>query len=57
MARRTDVTKVSFRVSIDEKNELARFAESQDLTVSQVVRRAVKRFLVEESQKQEENVD
>ena len=30
MARRDDMTKVSFRVSIDEKNKLTKFAEEND---------------------------
>lgn len=52
MARRDDMTKVSFRVSIDEKNKLTKFAEENDLTISQIIRRSVKMFL--DSQKAED---
>lgn len=52
MARRDDMTKVSFRVSIDEKNKLTKFAEENDLTISQIIRRSVKMFL--DSQKVED---
>lgn len=40
-----DMTKISFRISIDEKEELLKFAEINDLTISQIIRRAVKQFL------------
>lgn len=52
MARRDDMTKVSFRISVDEKNELMKFAEENDLTISQIIRRSVKMFL--DSQKADE---
>ncbi len=52
MARREDMTKVSFRISVDEKNELMKFAEENDLTISQIIRRSVKMFL--DSQKTDE---
>ena len=39
------MTKISFRISIDEKEELLKFAEINDLTISQIIRRAVKQFL------------
>lgn len=52
MARREDMTKVSFRISVDEKNELMKFAEENDLTISQIIRRSVKMFL--DSQKADE---
>ena len=39
------MTKISFRISIDEKEELLKFAEINDLTISQISRRAVKQFL------------
>lgn len=52
MTRRDDMTKVSFRVSIDEKNKLTKFAEENDLTISQIIRRSVKMFL--DSQKAED---
>lgn len=40
-----DMTKVSFRISIEEKEWLMKFAEENDLTISQIIRRAVKQFL------------
>lgn len=54
MARREDMTKVSFRISIDEKNELMQFAEDNDLTISQIIRRSVKMFLESQEKKDEE---
>ena len=39
------MTKISFRISIDEKEMLMKFAENNDLTISQIIRRAVKQFL------------
>lgn len=39
------MTKISFRISIDEKEALMEFAENNDLTISQIIRRAVKQFL------------
>lgn len=45
MARREDMTKVSFRLSLEEKEKLMQFAEENDLTISQVIRRSVKKFL------------
>ena len=54
MARRDDMTKVSFRVSIDEKNKLTKFAEENDLTISQIIRRSVKKFLDRQEAKDEE---
>lgn len=54
MARRDDMTKVSFRVSIDEKNKLIKFAEENDLTISQIIRRSVKMFLDSQEAKDEE---
>ena len=40
-----DMTKISFRISIGEKEALMEFADENDLTVSQIIRRAVKQFL------------
>ena len=54
MERRDDMTKVSFRVSIDEKNKLTKFAEENDLTISQIIRRSVKMFLDSQEAKDEE---
>lgn len=54
MVRRDDMTKVSFRVSIDEKNKLTKFAEENDLTISQIIRRSVKMFLDSQEAKDEE---
>lgn len=53
MARREDMTKVSFRISIDEKNELMKFAEDNDLTISQIIRRSVKMFLEDQKNNEE----
>ena len=54
MARRDDMTKVSFRVSIDEKNKLTKFSENNDLTISQINLRSVKMFLDIQDAKDEE---
>lgn len=53
MARREDMTKVSFRISVDEKNELMKFAEDNDLTISQIIRRSVKMFLEDQKNNEE----
>lgn len=47
MARKEDMNKVSFRISASEKEMLVKYAEENDLTVSQIVRRAVKKYLNE----------
>ena len=39
------MTKISFRINTEEKEALMNFAEENDLTVSQIIRRAVKLFL------------
>lgn len=54
MARRDDMTKVSFRISIEEKNILMKYAEENDLTISQVIRRSVKKFLENQNHDNEE---
>ena len=36
---------ISIRLEDEEKEKLAQFAEEQDLTISQVVRRAIKQFM------------
>lgn len=40
-----DMTKISFRINTEEKEALMKFAKENDLTVSQIIRRAVKLFL------------
>ena len=40
-----NMTKISFRINTEEKEALMKFAEENDLTVSQIIRRAVKLFL------------
>lgn len=40
-----NITKISFRISTDEKDALAQYAEENDLSISQVIRRAIKMFL------------
>ena len=40
-----DSTNITVRLSAEEKEALAKYAEEQDLTMSQVVRRALKEFL------------
>ncbi len=40
-----DNTNITVRLSVEEKNALLKYAEEQDLTMSQVVRRALKEFL------------
>ena len=39
---------------IDEKNKLTKFAEENDLTISQIIRRSVKMFLDSQEAKDEE---
>lgn len=39
------MTKISFRISNEEKEQLIEFAAENDLTISQVIRRAVKLYL------------
>ncbi len=40
-----DNTNITVRLSVEEKEALLKYAEEQDLTMSQVVRRALKEFL------------
>ena len=40
-----DNTNITVRRSVEEKEALLKYAEEQDLTMSQVVRRALKEFL------------
>lgn len=40
-----DNTNITVRLSVEEKETLLKYAEEQDLTMSQVVRRALKEFL------------
>lgn len=42
---KSDMTKVSFRINTEEKEALMKYAEENDLTISQIIRRAVKLFL------------
>ena len=45
----SDTSSISIRLSAEEKEALAKYAEEQDLTMSQVVRRALKEFLEKNS--------
>lgn len=40
-----EVTKLSLRISAEEKEAIAKYAEANDLSMSQVIRKAVKLFL------------
>lgn len=40
-----EVTKLSLRIGIEEKELIAKYAEENDLSMSQVIRRAIKQFL------------
>lgn len=40
-----DNTSITIRLSAEEKEALAKYAEENDLTMSQIVRRALKEFL------------
>lgn len=39
------MTKTSFRLSVEEKEALEKFAEANDLYVAQVIRRACKEYI------------
>lgn len=39
------MTKTSFRLSVEEKEALEKFAEENDLYVAQVIRRACKEYI------------
>ena len=40
-----EVTKLSLRIGLEEKEIIAKYAEENDLSMSQVIRRAIKQFL------------
>lgn len=40
-----EVTKLSLRIGTEEKDLIAKYAEENDLSMSQVIRRAIKQFL------------
>ena len=42
----SDLTTISIRLSDEEKEALQKFAKEHDLTISQVVRRAIKDLLL-----------
>ena len=44
-----EITKISFRLSIEEKDKLVEYCEANDLNMSQVIRKAIREFLVQES--------
>jgi predicted transcriptional regulator len=43
--RKEEMTKTSFRLTWAEKNALDKYAEEHDLSVSQVIRRAIRYYL------------
>ena len=45
------LTTLSIRISEEEKQKLQKFCEEYDLTMSQVIRRAVKEYINEYSKK------
>ena len=45
-----DTCSVSVRLDTETKEEMLRLAEEQDLTVSQIIRRAIKQYLNKEDQ-------
>lgn len=49
----SEMTSISIRLSAEEKEALAQYAVEQDLTMSQVVRRAIKEFLKQQNNSEE----
>lgn len=45
-------TNITIRLSINEKSALQKYAEEHDLTMSQIVRRAIKDFLEKDKEKE-----
>lgn len=44
------LVKMSLRIAESEKEAIAQYAEAHDLSMSQVVRKAIKEFLIKENQ-------
>ena len=44
-----EVTRISFRLSVEEKDRLMEYCETNDLNMSQVIRKAIKELLVQSS--------
>lgn len=44
------MTTIGIRLEESEKQEIIEYANAHDLTISQVVRRAIKEFLIKETQ-------
>lgn len=44
-----EIAKISFRLSVEEKDRLMEYCEANDLNMSQVIRKAIKEFLVQSS--------
>lgn len=40
-----EMAKMSVRIKVEEKDALMKYADDNDLTMSQVIRRAIKEFL------------
>ena len=55
MADKEIMTKTSFRLSEDEKKALEEYANEHDLSVSQVIRRACRDYLKEQTDKNSTN--
>lgn len=47
-----DTCSVSVRLDTETKEEMLRLAEEQDLTISQIIRRAIKQYLKENKEDQ-----
>ena len=45
MANENNTVKISVRLTQTEKDELQNFAQAQDLTMSQVIRKALKEYM------------
>ncbi len=39
------MTNITFRIPEEEKDKIAKYAEENDLTISQIIRKAIKEYL------------
>jgi len=49
-----DTCSVSVRLDTETKEEMLKLAEDQDLTISQIIRRAIKQYLKENGEDQQD---
>ena len=52
--RRETMTTISIRIEDDEKEQIQHYAEEHDLSMSWVIRRAIKEFLASQEKTKEE---